>query len=400
MIPQFIYEVLTNDYIKIFLKRKEIAFNESDNKEQLKIKLIDAKNSGVISEKEWNVFLAEVFKYGSNRIILCNQVEIDYTNAIKTKKTLESFLLSKGEPSGYYNIVDEIEGDESLSRDVLLYQNITYSNNSTRLFERAYYRTEKKAVTDENGETIILYVKIVTWVLIDIECGEIRIHTKDLLPNHFGNNYSLRNTNNKYLSKINKIFNFKVNKTTNHKRTLYNLYKEMTETAEAPFKEKINEGVQEAIDTLVENISKEIGYNIDNDNLKIASRIARLFERGLITQEYDIYSMYSEGKIGIIKRIIFDDNTGANVSAMVRELDDNISSYDIYFDTRDTLDKKQALNKLWAYWYFCGCLEKKEEKYEVKIEVMEDYYIIHFLRRSILEEVVNHVFSKLREFTF
>ncbi|EMF0058296.1 hypothetical protein PGC22_002783, partial [Enterococcus hirae] len=143
------------------------------------------------------------------------------------------------------------------------------------------------------------------------------------------------------------IFSFNIVSAINEERTLYNIYKEMTEKAEAPFKEKIDQDVKQEIAQLFISVSRKIGYKINNDNLKIPNRIERLFERGLINQQYNIYSQFEHGKIGIIKRIVFFDKTGANVSAMVKEIDENISSYDIYFDTRDTLDEQKALNKLW-----------------------------------------------------
>lgn len=398
MIPDNIEKSMTNDYLKSIIINSGGTFKTNDKREDLKENLYELKQQNKIDDLTWLKYLVETYKYGSNRIVLCNLIDVRDTNAICRKGTLENLLTRKNEPTGYINKIAELtdfEGEE----DSLLYQQINYdTDGKTKYIERAYCRNHNVVITDENGESTYSVEKVITWTIVDIENQEVRIHTKDLTANYFGKNNTLRNTNNKFFKKIKKLFNITQQSTINHKATLFNIYKEMTETAEAPFKEKITNEIQGEIISLCKSISENIGYNINADSLKIPNRIQRLFERGLINQEYDLYSMYADGKVGIIKRIVFDDNTGANVSAMVKELTDNISSYDIYFDTRDTLDEKKALNKLWASWYYKSISDRKEEKYEVKMEILEDFYIIHFMRGFALEEVVNHVLSKFREF--
>lgn len=395
-IPNFIKQQLTNDYIKSFLKSKKLSYSNA-NKAELLSKLETAIGND-ISEYDARDFLATFFKYGSNRTIITSIMTFGRTNAINSKGSLENKLDSLHEPVGYFNDIENISDTTSQS-DTLFYQRINYDEKGCTLsIDRGYYRDERVYATDEDGTTIVSYVKIFTWVDIDIKNKRFNVHTKDLTPNYFGRNTTYRQTNQKFLDIHQKMFQFSVANARNEERTLYNIYKEMTDTAEAPFKEKITEEIKNKVKQLFLETSNLIGYNIDRDTLKIPNRVERLFERGLINQQYDLYSMYEEGKVGIIKRIVFYDGTGANVSAMVKEISENISSYDIYFDTRDTLDERKALNKLWAFWYYKSSLDSKEEKYEVKMEIEEDYYITHFLRKSILEEVVEYVFQQFREF--
>ncbi|EMF0456075.1 MAG: hypothetical protein SPG88_02440 [Enterococcus hirae] len=396
-IPSYIISALTNDYIKVFLKKKGVSYSNLKKNELInKLNVMYSENK--ITPEERDEFLALFFKYGNNRVIVTNIVNILPTNPVLHKSKLERKLKQLKEPTGYFNDINNIT-DTDEKKDTLFYQQIYYDeNNNTKLIERGFYRDEDIAVTDQDGDSIKGTQKIFTWTVLDIENKVFRVHTRDTEPNYFGKNKTIRDINNKFLDIHKKIFSFNIVSAINEERTLYNIYKEMTEKAEAPFKEKIDQDVKQEIAQLFISVSRKIGYKINNDNLKIPNRIERLFERGLINQQYNIYSQFEHGKIGIIKRIVFFDKTGANVSAMVKEIDENISSYDIYFDTRDTLDEQKALNKLWAYWYYKSSIDNKKEKYEVKMEISEDFYITHFLRRVLIEEVAEHVFSKFREF--
>lgn len=396
-IPDFMKTTITNDYIKSFLKSKQLPYSNT-NKMELINTFEGLVSKGGLTIQEEKEFLARYFKYGVNRTIVTNIIGFNLTNAITSKESLEKKLSSLKEPTGYFNKIDEIS-ETNDSEDTLFYQSIAYRDDgSTNMIERGFYRDERVVATDEDGTPIYGNKKIFTWIVLDVVHKTFNVHTRDIEPNYFGQNVSFRRTNEKFLNIHKKMFGFTVSSALNEERTLYNIYKEMTEKAEAPFKEKVTDEIKEKISGLFLEVSDLIGYNKDNDGLKMPNRISRLFERGLINQNYDLYSMYEDGKVGIIKRIVFYDSTGANVSAMVKEISENISSYDIYFDTRDTLDERKSLNKLWAFWYFRSSIDSKEEKYEVKMEVENDYYITHFLRRSVLEEVAEYVFSRFREF--
>ncbi|MPN45690.1 hypothetical protein SDC9_193259 [bioreactor metagenome] len=110
-----------------------------------------------------------------------------------------------------------------------------------------------------------------------------------------------------------------------------------------------------------------------------------------------MYEEYFEGKLGLVRRIVFYDTTGANVSATVKEIDQNITTYEIYFDTKETLDQKKSLNKLWVNWFIKFGDAPKFDRL-VKFEVKQDFYITHFLYTHLTEEVANYVLSKFGEF--
>ncbi|MUN96128.1 hypothetical protein [Enterococcus casseliflavus] len=396
-IPNFLKNDLTNDYLKVFLKNKNIPCSNTNKAELLNILKHSLENKK-ISEPEFQDFLARFYKYGRNRIVISNIINLTVLNPIMTKSSLEKRLSNAKEPTGYFNEILEISETKE-SNDSMFYQSIKYDENDrTILFERGYFRDEKVVATDSDGTPIYSYKKVFTWIVIDVENRRFNIHTRDLDPNYFGKNTTIRQTNDTFLDIFKKMFSFTVSSALNEERTLYNIYKHMTETAEAPFKNMITDEIKKEISDLYIRVSDILEYNTSKDKLKIPNRFERLFERGLINQNFEIYSRYEVGKVGIIKRIVFFDGTGANVSAMVKEISENISSYDIYFDTRDTLDERKALNKLWAFWYFKSSLDSKEEKYEVKMEIEDDFYVTHFLRKNILEEVAEYVFQQFRKF--
>ncbi|NBA63080.1 hypothetical protein [Enterococcus mundtii] len=396
--PRFIEDEMRNEYLKSILKKHDVNYSGLKRDELLNSFYSLVQNEKITSDKFWDI-VANVFKYGNNRIIISNLVSIHPSAKYLSRTGLEECLSKVNEPLGRYNILNEIDLESRFIKDTLVFQNILYDENEDPVnIDRCYCRTEQVTnSTDQEGNTITSTVRVFTWLKFDFLEKKLSVHTRTPNISNLQQSVALSKVNSNFIGILKKTFNFTVQNVIHEKTTLYNIYKEMTDTAERPFREKVN-SFRNEFQTFYTSMNKKLDYNADSDDIKLLDRMIRLYERGLITQNEDLYSKYYDGKLGIIQRIVFCDKTGANVSAKTKELEENISNYDIYFDTRDTLDEKQTLDKLWALWYYVPEGKRKKKDYLVKFEVYNDYYITHFIGPFLTQEVADYVFSKFREF--
>ncbi|WP_313627507.1 hypothetical protein [Enterococcus italicus] len=396
-LADFVISEMTKDYIKPFLKSNGVS-NVTLNKDKLLEELYGLFNDGKITEEQFLDFIARAFQYGNNRIILTSLINIPSTSPILERDSLYDILEGAQLPRGNFNIIKELDSSDRSNSPKLVYQKITIDNNQVKKIEQCYFNTtiQTKII---DGEQVSSLLRVFNWITIDLVLKRVYIHTKNNGFNSLDEARSLRGINNSILNQLSQIFLFSVNQAIHEKKTLYNIYKEMTDTAEEIFRKKVaKESVK--VTKFYQEMSESLEYDITNDTIMLKDRIIRLFERGLIVQNFDLYSDYFEGKLGIIQRIVFCDGTGANVSAKVLDNNENISNYEIYFDTRDTLDKKQSLDKLWAKWYIKLPNRTNKIDYDVKFVVYDNFYVTHFIGQYLLEEVADYVFSKFREFEF
>lgn|GEM_PF-2895774 len=195
---------------------------------------------------------------------------------------------------------------------------------------------------------------------------------------------------------IQEVFGIKIYKANSAFKTLlYKIFKDLTETAEKPFKDKVNES-KEWIKDISEQCVQRLELPSSLDPIDLPYRIFRLLERALIQHKFEEYKGYFSGKIGVIDRVSFSDQTGASVNA--RSGEDGMAVADIYFDTRDTIEELKLLDKLWVTWFQIINGQSKPREIDTKIDVYSDYYVIHFLYAYTTREVENLVFSHIKRY--
>ncbi|MCO5531599.1 hypothetical protein NG885_07945 [Enterococcus faecium] len=394
-LKSFISEEITKEYLKPFLKEKGIS-NVSLSKGELLGKLRDLVLDQVISEKQYWEFIVRAFQYGYNRIFLTSIIEFPSTSSMLNLKSLSKKMKELSLKEGNFNDINTIEFDSRAKEPTIKYQNIETKFGKISKVELCYFSTinQTKLV---DGEKVNSLLRVFDWVTIDFELKRFTIHTRNNGFNPLNESSTLRGIHNKMSNEIQKLFPFTIKESIHEKTTLYNIYKEMTDTAEKPFRDKVKHE-EKLFSDFISSACEKLEYKMDQDTLDLRNRIDRLFERGLIEQNFQLYSEYFEGKLGIVQQIGFSDGTGAKVSAKVLDKKDNISNYEIYFDTRETLDKKKCLDKLKVTWYIM--LEGRETKfdYDVKFVVEDNFYVTHFIGPYLTEEVFDFVFSRFREF--
>ena len=80
------------------------------------------------------------------------------------------------------------------------------------------FEMKKVVATDSDGTPIYSYKKVFTWVVIDVENRRFNIHTRDLDPNYFGKNTTIRQTNDTFLDIFKKMFSFTVSSALNEEK--------------------------------------------------------------------------------------------------------------------------------------------------------------------------------------
>lgn len=396
-LPSFITSEMTREYLKPFLKKNGVS-NVTLTKDELLDKLNELLMSQKISEKQYWDFVVRTFQYGNNRIILTSLIDIPSTSPMLEIDSLHRILENSDLPSDGFNEIATLNLESRSSRPQMIYQEITTNDNKVLKIEQCYFSTTIQTRRID-GEQVSSLVRIFNWITIDLVLKRISIHTRNNGFNPLDESRSLRGIHTSIMGQLSEVFPFSVSEAIHEKKTLYNIYKEMTDTAEKPFREDVN-NQSARFKEFYDEMCSALKYDKDKDNIMLEDRIIRLFERGLIVQNFDLYADYFEGKLGIIQRIVFCDGTGANVSAKVQDNNENISNYEIYFDTRDTLDKKKSLDKLWAKWYVKLDNNSKKIDYDVKFMVYDKFYVTHFIGQFLSEEVAEFVFSKFRDFEF
>ncbi|GLI83474.1 hypothetical protein ANABIO32_11670 [Rossellomorea marisflavi] len=262
---------------------------------------------------------------------------------------------------------------------------------------------EKYDIISEGDEGPLLQ-RIYDYVWIDIYPAQqyLQIKSRPYSNQYFANLHESNRVFQFYHNLMKKIFNISYLNMEESKGVLYNIFKVLTDRAEASYCKEVEEIKDQVYDKTKElasllNIS-DISHPVDMPN-----RISRLLERVLILEDIDNYMSYDPDKLGIVDRIDFSDQSGAKVNALSQE--EGIEIADIYFDTRETLDELKQLNKLWIRWFMRTTngsedeTTSKIEQIETRIEVYADRILIIFLGvQSVPKEVQYYVLSKIKKF--
>ncbi len=147
------------------------------------------------------------------------------------------------------------------------------------------------------------------------------------------------------------IFDIQLIPASDAKNTLFKMFKDLTHTAELPFK-KLIEPLAATIDKFANDVAKQLKLPSSTTPVNIPYRTARLLERALIQRDIKTaksYYAYIDGKKGVVQRFSFSDPTGASVHAVSSGVKEGLAVAEIYFDTRDTIEELKYMNKLWGY---------------------------------------------------
>lgn len=332
---RFLESELIIDDLKRALKKAQINYSDATRKEDF-VTLI---NNNLTNKNTAEIFaesFADSLINGRNNIKLISKMDRrNKQNAFSLDNILAN--LKEKDMKEYCNKLFANHTKNKLDKDYLIYHKLVVENNIVNRITALYLTKRKIQFFDENGNLAVRHDYEITGVTIDSTNNEIIVHTKSRNVNKLNEAGSFAKIYQRYFAEINRLYNVKTVDMRFFGKVMYNIFKKMTNEATAPYKEKIS-NCEKMINELIGTVCNSIQYDLKCDSIELLERIFELFERALINQDPTSYLEYRSGREGIVQNISFSDVGGARVSASVGEIGADISNYDIYFDTKKTLE--------------------------------------------------------------
>lgn len=343
-----------------------------------------------LTEEALNDFIADEISHGRNRMLFISEMPEQVAKQLNDEGYVRDCLLNYNYPFQDFNDLRSSDVQESIK---LVYLLVTKQGDIVTRIALCFARSMDIEVEtqDEEGEVVLTQKQIIDYYWVDLKIMDCRIIIKLRSRGGFSEYNNINELRSEIYNLIAEVFSIApvtMHYTTN---TIYKIYKELTVAAELPFREAVAT-LAEKIRSFSEECSAEIGIQNHEGSINLPHRISRLFERALIHGDFLRYQAYADNKIGIISRIAFSDETGARVNARSGDAD-GIEMADIYFDTRDTIDLLQNVERIWVNWFI-----DRDTKVETKLEGTPKYYLVHFTRGYTTKEVEDHVLSQIKHF--
>ncbi|MFB5661572.1 hypothetical protein [Alteribacillus sp. HJP-4] len=375
---------ITNTPLKNFLRKYSIQFTEIS--EDLISKLEENVDNGKIPYNDLYEFLEHETRYGHNRTMFCYEIATEDLNKIRSLNItkLENLLRIKGWELPELQLIDFY-----LPEKLLLAE---YTISTCKEINLTFVETinisgnEDKVIKKDNN-----------FYFVTINPNEkifsVRMRPRANAVKVVGGNISNKINDVQLFYKIKKIIEdiFSINLITSifFKNTLYEIAKDMTEKGEEEWKKEVSKYKKEINDFAEEMQSKLPG--IDPEIFDLKFRLTRLFERALIKSNFTQLKVNKPGKKGYVHMFHFSDKAGGKIKASSKEKEKAIELSEIYYDTRDTIDKSRAYDILWVYWF------QKNEILRTKLEATSEYYQIHFYKYLSKDDIF-HVLSEIRNY--
>ncbi|MFD2663352.1 SAP domain-containing protein [Paenibacillus thailandensis] len=390
-----VIEHINSERFKELLRKHNLQVSGTKNELVNRIKQAINGELGEVSltVEALDQFLAEEISHGKNRMLFITSFPSTAKRLLQDRRSVLTNLSVHGLPLNNFNHLRSIERPEETT---LVYMNINSIHDVVRSLSFCFAKTTIiEGLVDEEGEELPpRYETDYIWADIEPESETITIKIRPK-ANHFENVAKTKELYEEISTKLREIFSLPPRLIEETKHTLYKIFRDLTRTAEEPFRARV-EPLKDEIRKFATQSAEKIGLPSPEQPVDLPYRLFRLLERALIQQEFDLYKAYFEGKRGVIDRISFSDPTGAHVNARSGQVNDGIAMADIYFDTRDTIETLRKFDKLWVTWFYIEDHQKPPVKIETKFEVFKEHFTIHFLYAYTTKEVEDHVLSNFK----
>lgn len=388
MVSESLAERINQKRLQDFARRHGVHI--SGTKQELIDRIMQAVADAhsPLSMEALDDFIADEISHGRNRLLFVSEMPEQAAIQLREEGYVRSCLENKEFQSQDFNNLRSNDVQENVK---LLYLSLAKEGPVVKLIALCFARsmTVEVETTDDEGEVTLIEKQVIDYFWVDIVVPDRRIIIKVRSRGGFGT----------YEKEVYaEIYNlvaetFSIPPVTMYytTNTIYKIFKNLTETAEKPFREKLSV-LNTNIDQFAQRCANTIGIQNYLSPIDLPHRLSRLFERALIYDNLVQYQAYAEGKIGIISRIAFSDETGAKVNARSGDAD-GIEMADVYFDTRDTIDLLKNVDRIWVNWFI-----NRDSKVETKLEGTLKYYLVHFTRGYTTKEVEDYVLSQIKRF--
>jgi hypothetical protein len=375
-------DIVNEAYIN-FLRDKQIPFTAI--REDLISTFEENVRNGKISNEELYFFLDREIRYGHNRTLFIKDIERVSLNTLKclSEHEVKELITSKGINIPNNNNILNIYLPETLTIGEF-YLEQDHRINIT--FIETISTTRINTVARENNYYFVEIDLLNGMLLIRMRPRSNQINGLDnnkiLYTNHF---YRL-------LKIIERTFNISTIGSTHYKSILYKIAKELTVRAEEPWRLEV-EKYEDRIAEFAEEFETKL-EGLDSRKFDLKFRVQRLLERALIQSNFKLIKYNEPGKKGFINMFHFSDKSGGKIKASSKERERAIELSEIYYDTRDTIDKAKAFDILWVNWFLNNTNNKTVQ---TKLEANEQFFQIHFYK-YLLKDDMYHVLSQIRTF--
>lgn len=404
VLPKGIKENIFQYRFRDFLKKNGKPFSGKPVIERLGQALTDEAFKLAFEQ-----FVVDEISNGRNRQVFMCSFSIESLAVLGNNKTIRERLLAKGLPSSNFNI---LLNTAIQPHGTLVYLNIQQTEGQTEKVSMAFLHETTIEIQDEEGVPSERVVVNYVWIDIFPQDKYLQIKIRPYSNNYFVNLENSKRDFEYYWRFLKDLFGIVYTDMSETKGLLYNIFKELTAKADAPYAEKVKAKLLE-IEAKIEELAHSLELSSSKEPVDIPNRVSRLFERALILSDLINYRAYDGQKIGIVDRIDFSDQSGAKVNALSGN--EGIEVADIYFDTRETLDELKSLNKLWVRWFIVAPVaesdpieepeesvsegQHKIEQVETRLEVYDNRVSITFLNEQFVpKEVQDYVLSLFRSF--
>lgn len=367
----------------------------SGTKPELVNRIGESLEQGEITELQIKNFVAAEICHGRNRLLFISSFPPSQTSELKQDSVVRDRLRRSGFPSTNFNNLLSVSRTEDLT---LVYLQISGTDELVTSINMCFTKVSvMTGLTNEDGDELPpKYDTNYIWTEIVPDERKIIIKVQPRYGNYFDSVSRTKEVYNEVATVVRGTFSL-VPVTQNTKHVLYKIFKDLTNTAEKPFRDQV-----EPLASDIKNFADACAENLRLPNseypLNLPYRLTRLLERALIQHNFITYQQYFEGKIGVIDRIAYSDQTGAQVNARSGQ-DEGIAVADIYFDTRDTIETLQMFDKIWVTWFYVDPDNSElPEQIETKFEVGKDYFTVHFLYSYTSREVEDFVLSNFKRY--
>ncbi|SEH78188.1 hypothetical protein SAMN05192559_10485 [Halobacillus karajensis] len=378
--PDFKSDII-NSRLSNFLNKYGVEYNyiQSDMFRALE----DGVNNGYIPEEEANHFLYRETKYGENRTIFYYEIFNDDLDEFREYEAndMEERLKKKGWKVPEKNLLEYYHPEELMVTECKVEKGRKIELTFTETVSTLHKSKQQTTVKRENNYY---------FVTIDLEHNEysLRMRPRYTIVQPPDENPIPYTVFFHYITRaVQDIFGIEFITTVDFKETLYRIARDMTERAEKKWREKVNKHKTE-IEEFAQSMESKLD-EIDKNEFDLEFRLKRLLERALIQSNFDEMTKDEPGKKGYVSMFHFSDGSGGKIKASSKEKETAIELSEIYYDTRDTIDKSKEYDILWVYW-FVG-----DEEIKTRLEVTSEYYQIHFYK-YITKEGFENVLSKIR----
>lgn len=366
-----------------FLRDKGIPF-ENIKSEILKAFEL-AVNEGKITNGELTAFLDRQTRHGYNRTIFCKDIEKESLGLLRSMSVEEIVKLieSKGWKIPKHNNLLNIYLPDTLT---LAEFNIVHSEYINLTFiETIKVLVNKNTTVDKENNYY--------FVSIDLLKGSFYVRMRPRGNAVTGIDPEYKKVPDvqffyKITSECQKMLNLSFIDSTHFKTTLYKIAKELTEKAEEKWRLEVQKN-KDIIKTFSDELKSKL-EGFDPKEFDLEFRIHRLLERSLIQSNFKQLKQKEPGKKGFIIAFHFTDKSGGKIKASSREKERAIDLSEIYYDTRDTIDKRRTYDNLWVNWF----VPEKKVSLSTRLEANNEFYQIHFytyLNKDDLDYVLSEI---------